>query len=118
MAVKERRFVWTRWKCTFYNVLPWNRRDKSDTMFGRLHLFNENPGEYEAKGMHNGRLNRTFKLSVDSYGKLIDNRIASDNKLGSDRLIVPVQVLGDIDGTWNRNVWPTGAGELVAEDRS
>lgn len=102
-------FKWTRWKCTFYNVLPWNRRDKSDTMFGRLHLFNENPGEYEVKILQKGRLIRSFKFAVDREGKLVDNRIATANELGSDRLIVPVQVLGDADVTWNRTAWKTDA---------
>ncbi|MGD9562937.1 MAG: hypothetical protein AB7F88_12945 [Pyrinomonadaceae bacterium] len=102
-------FKWTRWKCTFYNVLPWNRRDKSETMFGRLRLFSENPGEYEVKIMLKGRLIRSFRFSVDREGRLIDNSIAAANKLGSDRLIVPVQVVGDLDGPWNRTAWKTDA---------
>lgn len=103
-------FKWTRWKCTFYNVIPWNKTgDKNETMFGRLHLFNENPGEYEVKIMRGGRLIRSFKFSVDAQGKLVDNRIAASNQLGSDRLVVPVQVIGDFDGPWNRTAWKTDA---------
>ncbi len=106
----EGQFIWTRWKCTFYNVIPWNKtRDSNETMFGRLHLFSENPGEYELKVMHNGRLIRTLKFAVDREGKLVDNGIAKENKLGSDRLIVPVQVLGEQDGAWDRNAWKTDA---------
>jgi hypothetical protein len=104
------KFVWTRWKCTFYNVLPWNKtRDKNETMFGRLHLFNENPGEYEVKILFKGRLIRSLKFAVDAEGKLVHNRIAATNRLGSDRMIVPVHVIGDLDGPWNRTAWKTDA---------
>ncbi len=103
-------FKWTRWKCTFYNAIPWNKtRDKNETMFGRLHLFSENPGEYEVKIMLKGRLIRSFKFAVDPSGKLVGNGIAATNQLGSDRMIVPVQVIGDLDGPWNRAAWKTDA---------
>jgi hypothetical protein len=72
-------------------------------------LFSENPGPYELKIMHNGRLIRTLKFAVDAQGKLVDNGIATTNKVGSDRIIVPVQVLGDRDGTWDRTAWKTEA---------
>lgn len=104
------QFNWSRMKCTFNNVIPWNKsRDSNETMFGRLFLFSENPGPYELKILHNGRLIRTLKFAVDAQGKLVDNGIATTNKLGSDRVIVPVQVLGDQDGPWDRNAWRTDA---------
>lgn len=104
------QFVWTRWKCTFNNVIPWNRSsDKNETMFGRLFLFSENPGSYEVKIMHGGHLIRAFKFAVDAQGKLVDDGIGQANKMGTDRIIVPVQVLGDQDGPWNRTAWKTDA---------
>ena len=104
------KLIWQRWKCTFSNVLPWNKsRDKNETLFGRLYLFSENPGEYEMKLIWNGHLIRSFKFAVDAEGKLVDNGIASANKLGSDRVIVPVQVVGEQDGPWDRSAWKTDA---------
>lgn len=41
-------------------------------------------------------------------GALLDNGIATANKLGSDRVIVPVQVIGN-QGPWDRRSWKTGA---------
>ena len=38
-----------------------------------------------------------------------DNGIATANKLGSDIVIVPVQIIGDQDGNWNRTAWQTDA---------
>ena len=31
------------------------------------------------------------------------------NKLGSDRVIVPVQIIGDQDGAWDKAAWKTEA---------
>ena len=104
------KFIWTRWKCTFSNVLPWNKTgDKNETLFGRLYLFSENPGDYEIKIVHGGHLIRAFKFGVDAEGKLVDNGIGAANKLGSDRIIVPVQVIGDYDGPFDRTAWKTDA---------
>jgi len=65
-----------------------------------------NPGEYEVKVLVAHHLARSIKFVVNANGSF-DNGIASANKLGSDRVIVPVQVVGD--GTWNRNAWKTDA---------
>jgi hypothetical protein len=104
------KFIWRRWKCTFSNVLPWNKTsDKNETLFGRLYLLSENPGDYEIKILSNGRLIRSLKFSVDSGGKIVDNGIATANRLGNERVIVPVQIIGDQDGLWDRGAWKTGA---------
>ena len=104
------QYVWTRMKCEFSSVLGWNKTDESnDTQFGKLHVFSENPGEYEMKIIYKGHLVRSFKFSVNAEGKIVDNGIAANNKLGNNRIIVPVQVLGDSDGPWDRNAWKTDA---------
>lgn len=104
------QYVWTRMKCEFSSVLGWNKTDDSnDTMFGRLYLLSENPGEHEIKIMYKGHLVRSMKFSVDAEGKIVDNGIGKNNKLGNNRVIVPVQVLGDSDGPWDKNAWKTDA---------
>jgi len=65
-----------------------------------------NPGEYEVKVLLAHHLARSIKFTVNADGSF-DNGIARANKLGSDRVIVPVQVIGD--GTWDRNAWKTDA---------
>jgi hypothetical protein len=67
----------------------------------------KNPGDYEVKVLVVGHLARSIKFKVDSDGKL-DNGIASANKLGSDRIIAPVEVIGN-QGPWDRTAWKTGA---------
>ncbi len=72
------------------------------------HAIPENPGEYEIKVLRGGRLARSVKFTVDANGSF-DNGIATANKLGTDRVLVPVKVIGDQDGVWNRLAWKTDA---------
>jgi hypothetical protein len=60
-------------------------------------------------GFYKGHLVRSIKFAVDAQGKIVDNGIATANKLGNDRVIVPVQVLGDSDGQWDKTAWKTDA---------
>jgi hypothetical protein len=73
-----------------------------------IHELNQNPGDYEIKVLQKGRLARSAKFTVAEDGSF-DNGIASANKLGSDRVIIPVQVIGTQDGAWNKLAWKTEA---------
>jgi len=100
------QFIWTRMRCSFPNIKAWNQTGEGNqTMFGPLYLLSENPGDYEIKILYKGHLVRSIKFGVDADGKITDNRIATNNKLGNNRVIVPVQVLGDSDGQWDKNAW-------------
>lgn len=66
-----------------------------------------NAGDYEVKALIVGHLARSIKFKVDGDGKF-DNGIATSNKLGSNRIIVPVQVIGSVE-TWDKTAWKTGA---------
>jgi hypothetical protein len=104
------QFIWYRWKCEFPNVKAWNKTgEENKTMFGPLYLMSENAGDYEIKILYKGHLVRSIKFAVDGEGKLVDNGIAKSNRLGDNRIIVPVQVLGDSDGTWDKMAWKTDA---------
>lgn len=106
----EGQFMWARWRCNFGNVRAWNKTGEANTtMFGPLFLMSENPGDYEVKILYKGRLVRSIKFAADKEGKLVDNGIATSNKLGNNRIIVPVQVLGDSDGVWDKLAWKTDA---------
>jgi hypothetical protein len=67
----------------------------------------KNPGEYEIKVLSAGHLARSVKFTVAADGSF-DNGIASANKLDSERIIVPVQVIGN-QGPWDKTAWKTGA---------
>ncbi len=91
-------------ECAFWTVQGTAER----TFEGTKHILSQNPGEYEIKVLKAGRLARSVKFTVDENGSF-DNGIATANKLGSNRVIVPVKVIGDQDGMWNRLAWKTDA---------
>jgi hypothetical protein len=99
---------WERLTCTFYNVAGWDKTGEGPGMFGPPFLLSGNPGEYEFKALWNGHLARSIKFTVGPDGKF-DNGIAAANKLGNNWVIVPVKLLGDQDGPWDRTAWKTGA---------
>jgi len=104
------QFIWTRMRCNFPNIKAWNKTgEENKTMFGPLYLMSENPGDYEIKILYKGHLVRSIKFAVDAEGKIVDNGIANSNKLGDNRVIVPVQVMGDSDGQWDKTAWKTDA---------
>jgi len=98
---------WERVHCMFYNIVGWDKTGEKG-MFGPPFSLSDNPGEYEFKALLKGHLARDIKFSVSPEGKL-DFGIATRNKLGVDRMIVPVQILGDQDGVWNHAAWKTEA---------
>jgi hypothetical protein len=94
---------WTRVDCEFPLVKGWDKSgDKRKDMFKLA----DNPGEYEFKVLWNNKLARSIKFTVGPNGK-IDNGIATANKLNTGRVIVPVTIIGDQDGQWDRNAWKT-----------
>ncbi len=69
----------------------------------------ENPGEYEIKILENGKLARTAKFTMGKNYQVVDTGIGKQNSLGTGRVVLPVQVLGDQDGLWDRNAYKTDA---------
>jgi hypothetical protein len=98
---------WARVVCTFNNVRAWDTSD-AGWGIGAPHLMNKNSGEYEMKVLWNNKLARSVKFNVQPDGKL-DTSLAASNKLGTDRLIVPVTIIGDQDGVWDKAAWKTDA---------
>ncbi len=96
---------WGMEECQFVGVYRTQQEaeDGDDPKFS----LERNPGDYEVKVLIVNRLARSINFSVDSNG-IVDNGIATANKLGSDRIIVPVQVIGD-QGPWDKLAWKTGA---------
>lgn len=101
------KYEWRAIDCHFESVLA----EDPSSLWGPNHppvyLLKENPGEYEIKVLSGGHLARSVKFTVAEGGSF-DNGIAAANKLGSDRVIVPVRVIGD-QGPWDKLAWKTGA---------
>jgi hypothetical protein len=99
---------WSRVICEFNNVRGWDKTGEAPGMFGPLYVLSANPGDYEFKVLWRNHLARSIKFTAGPDGKF-DNGIAAANKLGSNRVIVPVQIIGDQDGTWDKMAWKTDA---------
>ena len=99
---------WARVECDFPNIKGSNTTGEAPSIFGEIFTLANNPGEYEFKLLWNNKLARSIKFTVAPGGKF-DNGIATNNQLGSDIVIVPVQIIGDQDGMWNKTSWQTEA---------
>jgi hypothetical protein len=96
---------WSRMDCPFQTVTTTPNPNNPE-----WHIISANPGEYEVKVLRNKRLARSIKFSVGPNGKIAENGIASSNGMASDNFIlVPVMVIGDQDGAWDKNAWKTDA---------
>ena len=95
---------WGFANCQFLGVY---KNDPGDGGYDPHFAVAKNPGEYEVKVLVVNHLARSIKFIVNADGSF-DNGIASANKLGSARVIVPVQVIGD-QGPWDRSAWKTDA---------
>src|SRR4029077_594991 len=91
------KYNWGEIECKFRGVY------RTDPPAGSAedprHALSKNPGEYEIKITSGGHLARSLKFTVGPGGRF-DNGIATANKLGSSRVIVPIQVIGD-QGPWD-----------------
>jgi len=100
---------WARVECDFPLIKGRNETgEPTSSLFGEIFTLAANPGEYEFKLLWNNKLARSIKFTVAPGGKF-DNGIATSNQLGSDRVIFPVQIIGDQDGVWNKTSWQTDA---------
>ena len=91
---------------TWHGVLA---SDVEGTGRDDIFFIDKNPGDYELKVLHSGRLVRALSFSVGSDGKIVDNGIVRDNRIGGVRILVPVKITGDVDGKWNRDAWKKDA---------
>ena len=69
----------------------------------------QSQGEYEIKVLQDGKLARTAKFTMGSNGQLVDTGIGTNNNLGTGRIVVTTQIVGDQDGQWDRNAYKTEA---------
>jgi hypothetical protein len=102
--------VWRLVECRLYTVIVRDKGNKDDTR----HRLMSNPGEYEIKVLRDDELARSIKFTVGPGGDFgggipllygIDAR--NDERLSG--VIVPVQIIGTQDGTWDKNAWKTEA---------
>ena len=99
-------YRWGPIDCEFLGVSP--EAPTGDEGYEPRFGFKNNPGNYEVKVLLLGHLARSIKFKVSANGS-IEGGIDSANTLSTNRAVIPVQVVGDPGGTWDRNAWKTDA---------
>lgn len=74
-----------------------------------IFFLDKNPGDYEVKVLCGGALCRETKFSIGPDGKFVDNNIVTANKINSVAILIPVKVVGTVDGQWQPMAWKTDA---------
>jgi len=70
------------------------------TAYNNAKFINQMPGEYVVKVYYNGDQVRETKFSIGNNGTYADNGIAKQSKLTTNKIILPVKVIGTLD-KWN-----------------
>ncbi len=97
--------MWWEVDCELIGV--YGSAEKAASGYEPNYDLSAHPGDYEIKCLAGGKLARVVKFTVKADGSF-DNGIATSNRLGSDRVIVPVEVRMD-NPVWNKTAWKTGA---------
>ena len=93
---------------TFQKAILWDKQP-GIMEAGYYYEMYKHPGEYEIKVLQNGKLARTAKFTFGSDYKIADNGIVKQNNLGTLRVLIAAQIIGDQDGPWDRNAYKTDA---------
>jgi len=99
---------WGLWSFSFPKVRGFNNGTDA-ARYPDVFFLDKNPGDYEIKILRQQKLARSASFSVGADGRIVDNGIAKQNKLGGIRMILPMKIIGDQDGTWDHNAYKTEA---------
>ncbi|HEU5235910.1 MAG TPA: hypothetical protein VFU37_02145 [Pyrinomonadaceae bacterium] len=92
---REFRFSWPK-KALFIVT----ERARDFTALAKTLWINQMPGEYVVKVYYNGEQVRETKFSIGNNGTFVDNGIAKQNSLTTNKIVLPVKVMGTLD-KWN-----------------
>ena len=104
-AYEESAFGYCRRKFVV-NAVVWDKQPEFHPQDFKMY---ESPGDYEIKVLQNGKLVRTAKFTMGPKYQLVDSGIGKQNNLGTGRIVIPVQIIGDQDGQWDRNAYKADA---------
>lgn len=95
-----------RWDLSWYEIV-YGTTQEARNRHRNARFINDMDGDYTVKIFLKGQQIREVNFSV-AGGKLADNAIAKNNKLGDHKIIVPVKVLSTAE-KWNAAAWKTDA---------
>ncbi len=92
----------------FMNIRAFNQ-SQSMNDFSQNFFIDKNKGNYEIRVMRSGQVVRTINFTVGKDGKIVDNGIGKNAKIGGVRMIFPAKISGILDGTFNATAFQTDA---------
>ena len=98
---------WGLWTFQFLKVRGYNHDPSTATSYPETFFLDKNPGDYEIKVLREQKLARSATFSVGPDGRIVDNGIAKQNKLGGIRMVLPMKIIGDQDLKYDPMSWKT-----------
>ncbi len=98
---------WGLWTFQFLKVRGYNHDPSTATSYPETFFLDKNPGDYEIKVLREQKLARSATFSVGSDGRIVDNGLAKQNKLGGIRMVLPIKIIGDQDLKYDPMSWKT-----------
>jgi hypothetical protein len=98
----DQSLFWNEFKFSWPNRVEFIVKEdaRNYTRYEKTLWLNQMPGEYVVKVYYNGEQVRETRFSIGSNGTYADNGIAKRNNLTTNKLILPVKVMGTLD-KWN-----------------
>jgi len=81
--------------------------DTSANNWSGVFFLDKNPGSYEIKVLREQKLARSATFEVGADGRIVDNGIAKQAKMGGIRMVLPVKIIGDQDVKYDPMSWKT-----------
>ena len=108
LDIRTYPYSWVKNRYHFTHVLVSNS-EKPDRHTDAFRMY-KNPGEYEVKVLRKGKLVRTVKFTVGADGRIVDNGVTKQNDLGTGRMTIFADVVGDEEGRQpDLTAWKTSA---------
>lgn len=91
-------FYWSRWGFNLTMVASTRKTENANLSYPDVYFLDKHPGDYEFKVLYDGKLVRTAKFTIGPDGKLVDNGLAIQNKMGKGVILLPMSITPGADG--------------------
>jgi hypothetical protein len=98
----DKSLFWREFKFSWPNQILFIRTEeqRNYTAYAKTKYINQMPGEYVVKIYYNSEQVRETKFSIGNDGTYADNGIAKQNNLTTNKIFLPVKIMGTLD-KWN-----------------
>ena len=98
----DQSLFWNEFKFSWPNRVEFIVKEdaRNYARYEKTLWLNQKPGEYVVKVYYNGEQVRETKFSIGNNGTYADNGIAAKSNLTTNKVILPVKVMGTLD-KWN-----------------